>query len=76
MIKYIIAIAVLWFLFRISTKKDEKFFHKDFSNIKPNSYQLEIDNFITNLKNKKKCSPNAHDALEIMRMIDYIYHTK
>ena len=59
-----------------STKKDEKFFHKDFSNIKPNSYQLEIDNFITNLRNKKKCSPNAHDALEIMRMIDYIYHTK
>ena len=24
MIKYIIAIAVLWFLYRISTKKDEK----------------------------------------------------
>ena len=24
MIKYIIAVAVLWFLYRISTKKDEK----------------------------------------------------
>ena len=52
------------------------FFNEDFSNIKPNSYQLEIDNFITNLKNNKSCSPNAHDALEIMRMIDFIYHTK
>ena len=28
MIKYIIALAVLWFLYRISTKKDEKVFIK------------------------------------------------
>ena len=28
MIKYIIAIAVLWFLYRISTKKNEKVFIK------------------------------------------------
>ena len=28
MIKYIIALAVLWFLYRISTKKDEKIFKK------------------------------------------------
>ena len=28
MIKYIIAIAFLWFLYRISTKKDEKVFIK------------------------------------------------
>ena len=39
MIKYIIAIAVLWFLYRISTKKDEKIVVKkdtkiDFKKIK------------------------------------------
>ena len=39
MIKYIIAIVVLWFLYRISTKKDEKIVVKkdtkiDFKKIK------------------------------------------
>ena len=33
MIKYIIAIAVLWFLYRISTKKDEKIVVKKDTNI-------------------------------------------
>ena len=28
MIKYILALAVLWFLYRISTKKNEKIFIK------------------------------------------------
>ena len=56
-----------------STKKDNKFYSKDFSHIKPNSYQLEIDNFISNLKNNKKCSPSASDALEVMKMISFIY---
>ncbi len=59
-----------------STKKDKKFFSEDFSNIKPNSYQLEIDNFINNLSKNKPCSPDANDALEIMRMIDFIYQSK
>ena len=56
-----------------STKKDGKFYSEDFSHIKPNSYQLEIDNFVNNLKNGKPCSPNAKDALEVMRMIKFIY---
>ena len=56
-----------------STKKDGKIYDKDFSHLKPNSYQLEIENFINNLKNNKPCSPNANDALEVMRMIDFIY---
>ena len=59
-----------------STKKDNKFFNKDFSHIKPNSYQLEIDNFVSNLKNNKKCSPSASDAFEVMRMISFIYKSK
>jgi len=56
-----------------STKKDNQFFSKDFSHIKPNSYQLEIDNFISNLKNNKECSPSVDDALEVMKMISFIY---
>jgi len=59
-----------------STRKDNKFFTKDFSHIKPNSYQLEIDNFVSNLKNNKKCSPSAADALAVMKMIDFIYQSK
>jgi len=59
-----------------STKKDGKIYNKDFSHLKPNSYQLEIDNFVSNLKNNKHCSPNASDALEVMRMIDFIYQNK
>jgi predicted dehydrogenase len=58
-----------------STKKDNKFYSEDFSHIKPNSYQLEIDNFINNIKNNKPCSPNAKDALEVMRMIKFIYES-
>ena len=56
-----------------SSKKDNKFFTKDFSHIKPNSYLLEIDNFIKNIKNNKECSPSIHDGLEIMKMIEFIY---
>ena len=44
MIKYIIAIVVLWFLYRISTKKDEKVFIKkdtkiDFKKIKDAEFE-------------------------------------
>ncbi len=44
MIKYIIAIAVLWFLLRISTKKDEKVFIKkdtkiDFKKVKDAEFE-------------------------------------
>jgi len=56
-----------------SSKKEKKILSKDFSNIKPNSYLLEIDNFILNLKKNKKISPSAHDGLEIMKMIEFIY---
>jgi len=59
-----------------STKKDGKLYSEDFSHLKPNSYQLEIDNFINNLQQGKQCSPNAGDALEVMRMIDFIYKNK
>jgi predicted dehydrogenase len=57
-----------------STKKDGKLYNKDFSHLKPNSYQLEIDNFINNLNSNKDCSPNAKDAYEVMKMIDFIYN--
>ena len=56
--------------------KDKKLLNKDFSDIKPSSYDQEIDNFITNLKEEKKCSPSISDALEVMRMIDFVYSTK
>jgi len=56
-----------------SSKKEKKILSKDFSNIKPNSYLLEIDNFISNLKQNKKISPSAYDGLEIMKMIEFIY---
>ena len=56
-----------------SRKTDNKFFSRDFSHIKPNSYLLEIDNFISNLKNNKECSPSIHDGLAIMKMIEFIY---
>ena len=44
MIKYIIAIAVLWFLYRFSTKKDEKVFIKkdtkiDFKKVKDAEFE-------------------------------------
>ena len=44
MIKYIIAIAFLWFLYRISTKKDEKIVIKkdtkiDFKKIKDAEFE-------------------------------------
>ena len=44
MIKYIIAIAVLWFLYRISAKKDEKVFIKkdtkiDFKKVKDAEFE-------------------------------------
>ena len=56
-----------------SNNKEKKLLSKDFSHLKPNSYLLEIDNFINNLKTNKKCSPSAEDGLEIMKMIEYIY---
>ena len=59
-----------------SNIKDKKLLNKDFSDIKPSSYDQEIDNFITNLKEEKKCSPSISDALEVMRMIDFVYSTK
>ena len=44
MIKYIIAIVVLWFLYRISTKKDEKIVVKkdtkiDFKKVKDAEFE-------------------------------------
>ena len=59
-----------------SNIKDKKLLNKDFSDIKPNSYDQEIDNFIINLKENKKCSPSISDALEVMRMIDFVYSAK
>jgi len=56
--------------------KEGKLKNKDFSDIKPNSYQLEIENFINNLKQNKKLSPDINDGLEIMKMIDIIYKKK
>ena len=56
-----------------SNNLEKKVHSKDFSHIKPNSYLLEIENFISNVKNKKKISPSAEDGLEIMKMIEFIY---
>jgi len=56
-----------------SSKGEKKILSKDFSHIKPNSYLLEIDNFISNIKNNKEISPSAYDGLEIMKMIEFIY---
>tara|TARA_B110000438_G_C15773894_1_gene633158 strand:- start:610 stop:1572 length:963 start_codon:yes stop_codon:yes gene_type:complete len=56
-----------------SNKAEKKILSKDFSHIKPNSYLLEIDNFISNIKNNKEISPSAYDGLEIMKMIEFIY---
>lgn len=56
-----------------STFDDKKFYNKDFSDIKPTSYEQEIENFVINLKQKKECSPSISDALEVMQMIDQVY---
>jgi len=56
-----------------SKKAENKILSKDFSHIKPNSYLLEIDNFISNVKNNKEISPSAYDGLQIMKMIEFIY---
>ena len=50
MIKYIIALAVLWFLYRISTKKDEKIVVKkdtkiDFKKIMDMDLGMNMKNF-------------------------------
>lgn len=59
-----------------STNEDKKFYNKDFSDIKPTSYNQEIDKFVQNLKENKECSPSISDALEVMRMIDFVYTSK
>ncbi len=59
-----------------SINNDKKFYEKDFSDIKPSSYNQEIDLFIKNLKENKNCSPSILDALEVMRMIDIVYSSK
>jgi len=59
-----------------STKKENKIYSKDFSDIKPNSYQLEIENFINTLEKKTECSPSVRDGLEVMRMIDFVYSSR
>ena len=56
-----------------SNNKEKKLHSKDFSHIKPNSYLLEIESFISNIKNNNKISPSAEDGLEIMKMIEFIY---
>ena len=56
-----------------SNNKDKKLLSKHYSHIKPNSYLIEIENYIKNIKEKRKCSPSAEDGLEIMKMIEYIY---
>jgi predicted dehydrogenase len=54
-------------------KKKNKILSKDFSKIKPQSYKLEVENFIDTIQNKRNTSPSAKDALEVMRMIDFVY---
>ncbi len=56
-----------------SNTLEKKVHSKDFSHIKPNSYLLEIENFISNVKNNQTISPSAEDGLEIMKMIEFIY---
>jgi predicted dehydrogenase len=58
-----------------SITDDKKIYNKDFTDIKPTSYNQEIENFVTNLKQNKECSPSISDALEVMRMIDQIYQS-
>ena len=59
-----------------SSNKDKKIHEKDFSKAVPNSYQLEIENFIHNVETKSSCSPSAYDALQVMKMIDSVYSKK
>ena len=56
-----------------STTSEKKIFSKDFSKIKPNSYKLEIENFVNTINKDLKCSPSLNDGLEIMKMISYVY---
>ena len=59
-----------------SNTKENKIDSRDFSHIKPNSYQLEIENFINTLEKKAECSPSVRDGLEVMRMIDFVYSSE
>ena len=65
----LIPMGVIRFIGQIT----KKLHSKDFSHIKPNSYLLEIESFISNIKNNNKISPSAEDGLEIMKMIEFIY---
>ena len=56
-----------------SNQEEKKIHTRDFSKIKPNSYLIEIDNFLKNLKKGKPCNPSPSDGLEVMRMINFIY---
>ena len=57
-----------------SKKGDNKILSKDFSHIKPNSYKLEIENFVTTILSNGNCSPSLKDGFEIMKMISYVYN--
>ena len=56
-----------------SKKGDKEILSKDFSEIKPNSYKLEIESFVKTIQLDKQCSPSLEDGLEIMKMISYVY---
>lgn len=56
-----------------STTKDKKINSRDFSEIKPNSYTLEIENFVNTVNNNLECSPSLKDGFEIMKMIKCVY---
>ena len=58
-----------------SKKGDKKILSKDFSEIKPNSYKLDIENFVKTILSDGKCSPSLEDGLEIMKMISYVYRS-
>jgi len=56
-----------------TNKEGKEIFNKDFSNIKPNSYAIEIEKFIERLENNQELSPSIEDGVEVMKMIDYVY---
>ncbi len=54
-------------------KDNNQIISEDFSKIKPDSYLQEINAFIENIEKNKTCSPSIDDAVEVMKMIDWVY---
>jgi predicted dehydrogenase len=48
----------------------------DFGHVRPESYKLELEDFLTSINDGSDLSPTAEDGYKIMKMVEAIYSTK